>query len=146
MAIQLNGSEKPDFQNPEKVRNALIELMSFLGFRTGEIVYVFIDKKAMIKLNTEVLDHRYATDIITFDESVNKRIYCDIFLCPEVIMENAQRFKVNFETELFRVMVHGLLHCMGWNDVTEKEKIDMRIAEEKALKFLHVSRETNTYL
>lgn len=146
MAIQFQGSELPGFENSEDVKSALEKVITQYGFAPGEIQYNFVSSMEIEKLNGEVLKHFYPTDIITFDDTVGKQIYCDVVICPEVIRENSAEFGESYEMELMRVMIHGLLHCMGYSDSTEKEKNKMRAAENHALDLIDVSRGTNRFL
>lgn len=146
MAIQFNGSDLPDFHSEVNLKAGLEKLVCSRGFSCGDISYEFVSTDKMNEINVEVLSHNYPTDIITFDETVGSKIFCDIFICPAVVRENALEYDVNFEMELLRVMVHGLLHCMGFNDSNEKERTEMRDAEDESLVFLNVSRETNRFL
>lgn len=112
------------------------------GFFLGEVSYIFISLTEMVELNREVLQHDYPTDVITFDETLDRKIYAEIYMCPEVIRDNAKEYKVSYKSELIRVLIHGLLHCMGYDDGTEEEKIEMRKREDEALEYLNVSRGT----
>lgn len=106
------------------------------GYVIGEINYIFCDDAYLHKLNVEFLKHDTLTDIISFDNTVGKIISGDIFISVERVMENAQDYKVSFEDELHRVMIHGVLHYLGYQDKSEKEKNVMRKEENKALNLL----------
>lgn len=146
MGIDFFGSECPAFRNSEQVKKALDKVIFHYGFTPGEIQYNFVSKDEIEKMNSEVLNHFYPTDIITFDESVGKQINCDVVICPDVIRENTVDFGETYERELMRVLIHGLLHCMGFGDITEDEKIKMRATEDQALELIDVSRGTNRFL
>nr|WP_298990601.1 rRNA maturation RNase YbeY [uncultured Polaribacter sp.] len=103
------------------------------GFEIGEINYVFCDDNYLHKLNVEFLNHDTLTDIISFDNTIGKLISGDIFISIERVEENAKDFKVSFENELHRVMIHGVLHYMGFKDKSDDDKTKMRNAENKAL-------------
>lgn len=103
------------------------------GFEIGEINYVFCDDNYLHKLNVEFLKHDTLTDIISFDNTLGKLISGDIFISIERVEENAKDFKVSFENELHRVMIHGVLHYMGFKDKSDDDKIKMRNAENQAL-------------
>ena len=103
------------------------------GFKLGEINYVFCDDAYLHKLNVEFLQHDTLTDIISFDTTLGKLISGDIFISVERVTENALDFKVSFEEELHRVMIHGVLHYMGYTDKSETDKKKMRAAEDKAI-------------
>jgi len=103
------------------------------GFEIGEINYIFCDDIYLHKLNVEFLQHDTLTDIISFDNSLGKLISGDIFISVERVNENAADFKVSFEEEIYRVMIHGVLHYMGFKDKSDAEKTEMRNAENSAL-------------
>ena len=99
------------------------------GFSVGEINYIFCDDAYLLDLNIEFLDHDTLTDIISFDYTLGKLINGDIYISVERVRENAQDFKVSFDNELSRVMIHGILHYCGYNDKTESEEVLMRSKE-----------------
>ena len=103
------------------------------GFKLGEINYIFCNDTYLHKLNVEFLNHDTLTDIISFDNTLGKQVNGDIFISIERVTENAKLFNVAFEEELHRVMIHGVLHYLGYKDKSEAEKEAMRIAENKAL-------------
>jgi probable rRNA maturation factor len=108
------------------------------GFEIGEINYVFCDDNYLHKLNVEFLNHDNLTDIISFDNTLGKLISGDIFVSIERVEENAKDFKVSFENELHRVMIHGVLHYMGYKDKSDDDKIKMRNAENQALSYINI--------
>jgi len=108
------------------------------GFEIGEINYVFCDDNYLHKLNVEFLNHDTLTDIISFDNTLGKLISGDIFISIERVDENAKDFKVSFENELHRVMIHGVLHYMGYKDKSDDDKIKMRNAENQALSYINI--------
>ncbi|MDD7915551.1 rRNA maturation RNase YbeY [Polaribacter ponticola] len=102
-------------------------------FEVGEINYIFCDDAYLHKLNVEFLKHDTLTDIISFDNSLGKLINGDIFISTERVADNAKDFNVSFDDELHRVMIHGVLHYMGYKDKSKEEKTAMRNAENAAL-------------
>tara|TARA_A100000171_G_C2130667_1_gene146494 strand:- start:2125 stop:2553 length:429 start_codon:yes stop_codon:yes gene_type:complete len=100
-----------------------------------EISYIFCSDDYLLKINQEYLDHDYYTDIITFDNRDNPEdpIESDIFISIDRVTENASDQNVSFELELKRVLTHGLLHLIGYNDKTEEEQQLMREKEEAYL-------------
>jgi rRNA maturation RNase YbeY len=89
-------------------------------------------------LNEQYLNHDTLTDIISFDYSVGNEIHGDIFISTERVKDNATDFKVSFEEELKRVMVHGVLHYCGYKDKTEEDEALMRSKEDEKIKMFHV--------
>ncbi|WP_333851059.1 rRNA maturation RNase YbeY [Epilithonimonas sp.] len=98
--------------------------------KPGEINYIFCDDDYILKVNQDYLDHDYYTDIITFDYVKGKTISGDIFVSLPRILDNASTLSQNFESELNRVLAHGILHLCGYKDKTEEEQIQMRAKED----------------
>tara|TARA_B110000444_G_C18612926_1_gene488516 strand:+ start:39 stop:443 length:405 start_codon:yes stop_codon:yes gene_type:complete len=95
----------------------------------GEIVYVFSNNEYLVEKNIQFLNHNTITDVITFDYCDGKIINGDVLISTERVSENAKIFNIDFLTELHRVMVHGLLHLLGYKDKTKKEAELMRSKE-----------------
>lgn len=96
----------------------------------GELNYVFCSDEYLHEMNVEYLQHDTLTDIITFDNSDTKNeITGDIFISVDRVIDNAAKFKVSIEDELHRVMVHGVLHLIGYKDKKKEEKETMRFKE-----------------
>jgi rRNA maturation RNase YbeY len=104
----------------------------------GEINYIFCDDEYLHKFNVEFLQHDTLTDVISFDSSLGKLINGDIFISVERVADNAVDFGVSFKEEIHRVMIHGVLHYLGFKDTTKEEKKEMRIQENIALKLLSI--------
>ena len=105
-------------------------------FTFDEINYIFVDDIYLHKMNMEYLHHDTYTDIITFDYSVGNKLSADIYISIDRIKENSEKFNTDFYNELARVMIHGVLHLMKYNDHTDKEKKQMRSLEDTCLKEL----------
>jgi probable rRNA maturation factor len=102
--------------------------------RLGSINYIFCTDDELLEINIRHLNHNTLTDIITFDYTEGKTINSDIFISVDRVAENAQKFKVSFEEELHRVMIHGILHLCGYKDKTKADAELMRKKENWALK------------
>ena len=94
----------------------------------GEIVYIFCQDEYLLQKNITFLNHNTLTDVISFDYSNGNIISGDIFISIERVSENAKKFKTEFLTELDRVMVHGLLHLLGYKD---KQNTDSELMKKK---------------
>ncbi|MEP2773606.1 MAG: rRNA maturation RNase YbeY [Fulvivirga sp.] len=104
------------------------------GFSPGEVNYILCSDEYLHKINQEYLDHDTFTDIVTFDMSEDKEeISADIFISIDRIKENAVILKTKEQDELHRVLIHGILHLIGFNDGTPDEKSIMRKKEEACL-------------
>lgn len=106
------------------------------GKDIGSLNFLFVDDKEMLKYNKKYLQHKSYTDIITFDNSLNNKIAGDIVISLERVNENAKYYQVSYNYELERVMAHGLLHLLGYNDKNKEEKIIIRKKENYYLKNL----------
>lgn len=100
----------------------------------GQINYIFCSDDELLEINIRHLNHNTLTDIITFDYTEGKTIHSDIYISIERVEENAKKFKVTFEEELHRVMIHGILHLCGYKDKTKADAELMRKKENGALK------------
>ena len=95
------------------------------------ISYIFCSDKYLRRLNKKYLRHDYYTDVITFDNSVERgRIEADIYISIHRVSANAKKYKTTFDDELRRVIIHGGLHLAGYEDKTEKQKTVIRKAED----------------
>ena len=106
----------------------------------GEIVYAFFNDNNLKTMNDRYLDHNYYTDVLSFNDSCEKRINGNIAISVDRVKENAKTFGASFDHEMLRVMVHGLLHFMGYNDSNEDEKSEMTKKENEKIKMFHVER------
>ncbi len=120
-------------QNEEVIANWIIRVLAKEGFECGEVSYIFCDDAYLHKLNIQYLDHDTLTDIISFDNSIGKTVSGDIFISTERVAENAALYEVSFEDELCRVIIHGVLHFMGYKDKTAEEAEEMRNKENEAI-------------
>lgn len=103
------------------------------GRKVGEIGYLFCDDKKILEVNREYLQHDYYTDIITFDYDEDDIISGDLVISLDTVKSNAELFHKNYDEELHRVIIHGILHLCGINDKGPGEREIMEAAENKAL-------------
>jgi probable rRNA maturation factor len=108
------------------------------NFEIADLNYVFVSDEELYEMNVKYLNHNTLTDIITFNYVENEIVLGDIFISVDRVKENAVDFNVSFENELLRVMVHGLLHLMNYNDKTDEEQELMTLKEDEKLKMFHV--------
>ena len=101
--------------------------------KVGEIGYMFVDDEKILEVNNEYLGHDYYTDIITFDYCEGNVLNGDIIISLDTVRTNAEKFGKTYEDELFRVIIHGVLHLCGINDKGPGEREIMEAAENKAL-------------
>lgn len=119
--------------NPEAFSKWINTVLKSEGYTEGDITYVFCDDEYLHKINLEYLNHDTLTDIISFDYSVGKQIHGEIYISIERVNENASDFNELFENELKRVIIHGILHFMGYKDKTPEDEKIMRNKEDKAI-------------
>jgi rRNA maturation RNase YbeY len=104
------------------------------GKEIESLSFLFVDDEEMLKYNKKYLQHESYTDVITFDNSIEKRIAGDIIISLERVNDNAKFYQVSYNYELQRVMAHGLLHLLGYNDKNKEEKKIIRKKENYYLK------------
>ena len=123
--------------NEENLISWIENVISKDDFKVDEINYIFCDDEYLHKLNVQFLNHDTLTDIISFDNSIGKTLSGDIFISVERVKDNAKDFGNTFDEELTRVIIHGVLHFMGFKDKSEEEAKEMRNQENKALFILN---------
>lgn len=103
--------------------------------RIGDISIIFCSDNYILDVNMKYLQHDYFTDIITFDYCEGDRLSGDLFISIDSVRENAKLYNTEFNEELNRVMVHGILHLIGYDDHTQKDQKLMRTKENYYLSF-----------
>lgn len=132
-------SETDDFtlDTPQIYADWLNACVEKENYKIDEINFIFCDDEYLLEINKKHLNHDYYTDIITFDYSNDDNLSGDIFISIERVADNAFEFNSSFEIELCRVMIHGLLHMMSYNDKTPEEKTSMREKENEHLNLIY---------
>ena len=120
------------------VRSWLNQIIESRQKSVGEISVVMCSDKRLLEVNQKYLNHDFYTDIITFDYSEGCEVSGDLMISYERVKENAAGQKVTVQHELRRVMVHGVLHLLGFKDETEEDAAEMRSQEDAALDLFHV--------
>ncbi len=131
-------NEDTKFQLKERTRlkNWIEQSIQEEGFILGDINYIYTSDDYLLKINKEYLSHDYYTDIVTFNYCEEPAINGDIFVSVDTIKNNSARFDVSFVEELHRVMIHGVLHLIGYDDQNDEEKATMRQKENYYLERL----------
>lgn len=120
-----------------RITNAWIKAVAATYNRkVGEIGYLFVDDEKILEVNKEYLGHDYYTDIITFDDDEDDVLNGDLVISLDTVRTNAEQFAKNYDEELHRVIIHGILHLCGINDKGPGERELMEAAENKALAML----------
>lgn len=130
MPIVFNFQTSFSFSNRKPIRSWIQNSIVQMGKIPGEINYVFCSNPYILEINKKFLNHDYTTDIITFDYSDQSRINGEIYISIDEVKENAKHFKVSFQDELHRVLIHGVLHLAGFKDKSVSEQKLMRSQED----------------
>ena len=134
--ISFNTETNFKLPEPAAIRAWISSIISQEGRLEGEVSFVFCDDEYLYKLNVEFLNHDTLTDVISFDYSVGKEAHGEVFISIDRVKENAAEFSQAFETELHRVMAHGILHFCGYKDKNDPEATLMRLKEDLYLQQL----------
>ena len=120
--------------DPQRVKAWIGEVVERNGKTVGELYYYFCSDEKLLEINRERLGHDFYTDIVTFPltdcETVLSSEFC---ISVDRIKENAETFGRSYESELHRVIIHGVLHLIGFDDLTDEEEKEMRKQEELSL-------------
>ena len=103
------------------------------GKKVGDVNYIFCNDERILEVNREYLQHDYYTDIITFDYTEGNTISGDLFISLDTVKTNSEQFATEYDEELHRTIIHGILHLCGINDKGPGEREIMETAENKAL-------------
>jgi rRNA maturation RNase YbeY len=132
-------SQKPRFklQNPKKTSTWIKKTIKKEGASLVSLNYIFCTDEYLREINIQFLKHKTLTDIITFNYNPSEiEIEGEIYISIDRVRENAKTYKTDFPTELNRVMIHGVLHLLGYNDKNNVEKKAMREKEDSYLSLL----------
>jgi rRNA maturation RNase YbeY len=126
------GIESPSIDK-QKTNRWIKDIAAQYNRRIGEITYIFCSDAKLLEINKQYLNHDYYTDIVTFDYSEGGFISGDIFISLDTVKSNAEEFKVSFNNELKRILIHGVLHLCGQDDKTPELRVEMTEKENLAL-------------
>ena len=127
---------KFNLKNKNLIKSWVNSVITSVNKETGNINFIFTSDKHLLKINKEYLSHKYYTDIITFNYCENEIVSGDIFISIETVKNNSSRFNVTIIEELHRVIIHGILHLLGFDDQSDEEKAVMREKENYYLERL----------
>jgi probable rRNA maturation factor len=125
--------EDVDFKvpQPRKTKSWLQSIIKAEGFSLNQLNYIFCSDEYLLNVNRQYLDHDFYTDIITFDNSEEEAVVeGDIFISIDRVKDNAQELNKSFEEELRRVLAHGILHLVGYDDQEDEQEQEMRAKED----------------
>jgi probable rRNA maturation factor len=140
MSIDFVYNTDFELSNKEQVRDWVLRVINSKGYKLGNLVYAFFNDEDLKDLNIRFLKHDYYTDVISFDESSDQVVSGNIAISVDRVKENAAQIGVDFEEEMHRVIIHGVLHFIGFNDKTSLEKKEIREQEALALSMFHVKQ------
>ncbi len=121
----------------DEVRSWITSVVTDAGYRVGELHYYFCSDEALLEINRQRLGHDFYTDIVTFPlGDCDEVISSEFCLSLDRIQENAETFGRSYASELHRVMIHGVLHLIGFDDLTDAEEQQMREKEEQCLSLI----------
>lgn len=143
MALINFFSEKTRFKltNPKKTIFWIKSVVKKEGAFLNSLNYIFCSDEYLREINIQHLNHKTYTDIITFNYSPSKKeLEGEVYISIDRVRENTEIFKTDFKTELHRVIIHGVLHMIGFNDKTKTEKSKMREKEDSCLSLLKNSK------
>lgn len=136
VSFYTEGIEMPDI-NKSEIRNWVKNVAELHSKRLGPVSYIFCDDNKILEVNKQFLQHDYYTDIITFDYTEGDKISGDLFISLDTVRTNAEQFGQDYNTELHRVIIHGILHLCGINDKGPGEREIMEAEENKALALIN---------
>lgn len=135
ITFQSEGVKQPQLDK-EKLSKWIETVANEYSKEVGDVSFLFCNDNKILEVNKQFLNHNYYTDIITFDYSSGNIISGDIFISIETVNSNSKLYKTSFMEELHRVIIHGILHLLGLNDLSAEDEKLMRIAENQALQML----------
>ncbi|MCT4636100.1 MAG: rRNA maturation RNase YbeY [Bacteroidales bacterium] len=124
--------EDTDFvlQDGERIGNWIEETILNESMKLGDVSFIFCSDEYLLQMNKEYLDHDYYTDVITFDYCEGDIVSGDIFISVDTVKSNSEKFITNFASEIKRVIIHGVLHLIGYKDKSDEESKEMRAKED----------------
>ena len=131
--------ENTDYQldKQDLVRKIVHQIVIQENKKLGEITFFFVDNNRILEINSQFLNHNYYTDIITFSNNFLSKVGGDIYISVDTVLDNAKfHSNNNFQQELFRNVIHGVLHLLGYDDRTMEQKAVMRKREDYYLELL----------
>ena len=125
-----------DLESKLVIKKWIKSVIGQRGKRCRDINVIFCSDPSILEINIQFLGHDYYTDIITFDYCEGKDISGELYISIDTVQANAVEYGEDFDRELHRVIIHGILHLLGWDDHSEEDIKEMRKAEDSALDLL----------
>lgn len=137
MAISFQSNINFNLSNKRKVKTWIKNVVTKYGFKIGDVTILFTDDEYIKELNIKYLNHHYFTDILTFDYSSGLVLNGDIVISIDTVRSNSILYSTSIDDELLRVLIHGFLHLLGFNDKSSEESRKMRELEDGALNIFY---------
>lgn len=137
MAISFQSNINFNLSNKRKVKTWIKNVVTKYGFKIGDVTILFTDDEYIKELNIKYLNHHYFTDILTFDYSSGFVLNGDIVISIDTVRSNSILYSTSIDDELLRVIIHGFLHLLGFNDKSSEESRKMRELEDGALNIFY---------
>lgn len=137
MAVRFNNQDvKYNLKEKRRIANWIKKVANSHNRVVGEVSIIFVSDTYILSVNNQYLNHNYFTDIITFDYSHKNIIEGDIFISIDTVKSNSIAFNTSYSIEMLRVIIHGVLHLIGFKDKKPLEKKEMSMNEDLALSLL----------
>ena len=130
----------PSFLDATLISNVIRDYIVKSNYSIDKLVYNFVTQKEMLEMNKKFLNHSTHTDIISFNYTDAESLKAEFFISLWAIERSAEEEKQSIENECVRVLIHGPLHCMGYNDTSPDKKKEMRILEDDFIRMFHVKQ------
>ncbi len=116
----------------QTIHKIVFRIVKYLNLKIEDLEINFVDDETILEINKKYLNHNYTTDIITFNYSEDNSILeGEIFISVDDAKRNAKKFNVPFENEIVRLVIHGILHMIGFDDIDPKQKKVMKKKENE---------------
>ena len=135
--LEIVVNRQVEFENKFGIKNFILDVLELKQIKKGFVELTIVSKKEIVNLNIKYFNKSNPTDVISFnlDEEV-ELLHADIYICSEIIIENAKIFSKSFEEELKLVIIHGILHALGYEDTTDEKKAVMEKEQSKLFELL----------
>ncbi len=132
-----NNEVRLTINNKLLLKQWIKQVALLYGKEVGDLNVIFCSDEKLLEINRQFLGHNYYTDIITFDYCTDDNLEGELYISIDTVKANAIEYKQLFSDELYRVIIHGVLHLCGFDDHSNKQKHTMREKENEAITLLN---------